>query len=143
MKKHFQSEKGITLIELLLVLSVLTIAGIVVTAAMLNSLNAYKTTAEHINLSQEANILIETISNLHKQNKECVVSYNATTRTISLNNQPFSEDKYEVFFSYNASKLDEDQLVNLTSINPVTIWLKLLDQHGNEFEVQTTLRRLE
>ena len=143
MKKVFQSQLGITLIELLAVLALLTIVGTVAMGGMLNSLSAYQKTAEHINLRQEANRLIETLSNLHKQKKESKIDYNAIDKTLSINGQPFTEKGYEILFSYNQSNYGSNQSLNISEENPVTIRIKLVDQSGKELEIQTTLRRLE
>ncbi|HZG60707.1 MAG TPA: prepilin-type N-terminal cleavage/methylation domain-containing protein [Anoxybacillus sp.] len=144
MKKILKSQRGLTLIELLAVLALLAIVGTVVTSGLINSMKAYQSSTEHINLRQEANLLIETISNLHKRNEDCVIDYNPTNKTLSINGQPFNTKGYQILFSYNSSDYNKSiQSKNLSIENPVMIKFKLIDQQEREFEVQTKLQRLE
>jgi prepilin-type N-terminal cleavage/methylation domain-containing protein len=146
MKKILKSQHGLTLMELLAVLALLAIVGTVVTSGLISSMKAYQSSAEHINLRQEANLLIETISNLHKRNEACVIDYDAENKMLSINGQQFNKKGYKIVFSYSPSNNEfkqPNEPVNLSDENPVTIKLKLIDQQGRELEIQTTLRRFE
>jgi prepilin-type N-terminal cleavage/methylation domain-containing protein len=146
MKKILKSQHGLTLIELLAVLALLAIVGTVVTSGLINSMKAYQSSAEHINLRQEANLLIETISNLHKRNEACVIDYDAENKRLSINGQQFNKKEYKILFSYapaNDEFKQPNEPVNLSEENPVTIKLILIDQQRRELEVQTKLQRLE
>lgn len=138
-----KNNRGLTLLEVLAVIAIGSIVSILVWSAFNSSVKTYHKTAEHINLRQEANILIETLSNLHKREEDIVISYNAQKKELEINGQLFNTKDYQIEASFNNSLFENPiNNVNYKNDKVLRVKFKLLDRNGNAYDMQTTISRL-
>lgn len=138
-----KNNRGVTLFEVLSVIAIGSIVSILVWSALNSSVKTYHHTAEHISLQQEANLLIETLSNLHKQKEEMTIYYDSEKKELQINGQPFNTKGYQIEASFNGSSFDTSiNGIDYVSKKVVRMKFKLFDSNGNVYEIQTTISRL-
>ena len=143
MPKIITNEKGLTLIDVLAVISIGSIVSILVWSAFNGSVKTYHKTAEHINLRQEANILIETLSNRHKRKEDIIIDYDSEKKELKINGELFNAKGHQIEASFNGSPFENDiKGVNYKNDRVVRIKFKLFDSVGNTYVIQTTISRL-
>lgn len=142
-----KNNRGLTLLEVLAVIAIGSIVSILVWSAFNSSVKTYHKTAEHIDLRQEANILIETLSNLHKRKETINIRYDSETKKLYINEDLFNKKNYkiDVFFRGSANEdlfSGSNQITNLQHERLLRLHFHLYDDNGNEYEIQTTISRL-
>ncbi|WP_078413935.1 PulJ/GspJ family protein [Priestia abyssalis] len=145
--KALKNNYGVTLLELLIVLAIGTTLSILVWGVLNNAVKTYDKTAEHINLRQEANILIETLSNRHKREENLDIRYDNQNKKLYINEQLFNDKGYKIDVSFRGSTREDlfdnsYHITNLQNQKLVRLYFKFYDENGSEYEIQTTISRL-
>ncbi|MGY3717129.1 prepilin-type N-terminal cleavage/methylation domain-containing protein [Sutcliffiella cohnii] len=133
---NINNESGITLIEVLVTLLIVTIVSGLVTGVMISSVNYNKKAHSHINLRQEANLIISSLREKLKE-EEFTLCYqdllgqsDITFEDISLQNQTIEIDKET---PCGTIKTDQDLIIEFT----------LKDNLNNSFDVDMTIQGKE
>lgn len=142
------NQKGVTLIELLVTLTVFSIVIGVVYSALFNTINYNNKTFSKVTIQQEANIFLSQFSNVHLYNKKYNVVYDAVNNVYKIilldgsgEEFPLTNPihQYEVYINstlVGTAPITVDQ-------KEVKIKLKITDPaNKNEFSIQTTLDKL-
>ncbi|MEY2192666.1 type II secretion system protein [Neobacillus sp. BF23-41] len=158
MIKHLQNEDGITLIELLATLAILSIIGSLLYGVLLNGIDYSKKSKATVSLQQEMNIIITNINKVHESygSYNIVVNRNpdaskiqllvkdstgTVIRTIELSNTDY---EYSLFDYHGTTEVP---FLNTTSVNtsePLYLKIIIKDKKNpsQTYEVKTIISRL-
>ncbi|MDQ0244627.1 prepilin-type N-terminal cleavage/methylation domain-containing protein [Bacillus fengqiuensis] len=144
---QLKNNKGFTLLEVLAVIVIGSIVSILVWSAFNNSVKTYHKTSQHIDLRQEANILVETLSNLHKRKETLNLQYDRENKKLYINEDLFNKKNYKIDVSFRGPANEDlfggsNRITNLQEKKLLRLHLQLYDDIGNKYEIQTTISRL-
>ncbi|WP_099352102.1 prepilin-type N-terminal cleavage/methylation domain-containing protein [Fredinandcohnia onubensis] len=147
-REFLKQNKGITLIELLASLAILTIFIALLSGVLINSMNYFDLNKKKISLSQEANQILANITNIHQDTAEyTLTAINSGTgnKQIKVNETVISHPDLDIEI-LNAGQTDyqvfHSSLVVETS-NPLFIEIKITDTENtqNSFTLRTVINR--
>jgi prepilin-type N-terminal cleavage/methylation domain-containing protein len=158
MNKYLSREAGVTLVELLATLTILSLLVVLTYGVLMNGINYSKMSSENTSLQREANLLTNTITKLHETeiSYEIILDTNPNATKISLNGKDsfgtltrsfeFSDSKYE-YSLYDYSSSVETPLTNLNTIkSSEPFYLKIVIRNkkdiNQKYEVKTIISRL-
>lgn len=161
LKKYVQNERGLTLIELLATIVIGAIVIGLATSVFVSAAKQNKTTYEHNALRQEANLIITKLRQIHQEpdsNEEpysyslCYESnekiYLDTTLTNSLGNENYKFKNVEFINaidtpdSYKTIDSTNDCLNNVDIYSPLLVKFTLVNDQGQEFDMNTAIARI-
>ncbi|WNF35929.1 prepilin-type N-terminal cleavage/methylation domain-containing protein [Bacillaceae bacterium IKA-2] len=130
-KKYITKQSGITLIEVLASLVILTMVTGVTFGVLTTSVKFNDKTQSHVNLRQEANIIVTTLRQHHQQKKysDCFEDYIANDK-IEFKEFKVKQNTIEVNCNYS---------VNIDPLTDLEVNFVLVDAFNNEFEIDTII----
>lgn len=149
MTSQIKSEAGLTLIELLLALAISTLIMGVVFGALLNTFRTYQKSSEHIDVRQEANLIVTKLATIHYgQSKAYTISFiDATEIQVETEDgiETIGNDRFNYQFRINNGILSAD---NTTVIIPkgknldLSVTVKPIHAPTQQFTVSTIISRI-
>lgn len=155
-----KSQKGVTLVELLVAISILLILSSVVYSVLIGANKSYNQISEKTSLQQEANIIISTIKNYQlKQdiNYSYILNYEPTLRKTSIGEVPppgetmvltplGRNDLYvtlkvdnDIYYDSNNPNFPSKQQIFVS--RPLYIYLKIENKQNQSYEISTIIKR--
>jgi Tfp pilus assembly protein PilE len=152
-----KNEKGITLIELLVTLSILMLISSLIYGVLIGVNKNYKQISEKSILRQEANIILSTLTNYHQ--KKALHYIDATTKieTYKIKYDPINKTAYIGKTIADISLIDDilkielkvgqpnyQEIPNEQTINPykpLYVNLKLTNNDGKSYEINTIIKQ--
>ncbi|RSL32378.1 prepilin-type N-terminal cleavage/methylation domain-containing protein [Salibacterium salarium] len=129
MKQLLQKESGVTLIELLATIVISSIVIGLVTSVLVSSLNFNDKTQSHINLRQEANIIITELRQQHQEGE-----YTLCPEDV------FSSDRFRAV--QRDIRNDEHMITSCNTVDsqfPLEVQFTLEDDENNDFTIDTII----
>ncbi|NLP50316.1 prepilin-type N-terminal cleavage/methylation domain-containing protein [Bacillus sp. RO1] len=161
MKKYVQNERGLTLIELLATIVIGSIVIGLATSVFVSAAKQNKITYEHNALRQEANLIITKLRQIHQEpdSNQGLYSYSLcyesnekiyldTTLTNSLGNENYTFKNVEFVNaienpnSYKTIDSANDCITNVDIYSPLLVKFTLVNQQGQEFDMNTAIARI-
>ncbi|WP_017186715.1 PulJ/GspJ family protein [Alkalibacillus haloalkaliphilus] len=129
--KYFKSENGVTLIELLASLVLISIISLLAFSVLNNTFQYSETSNSHIELRQDSNFIITQIRQQHQEISE---DYTFCLEDI--------QRKEEHSFSHlvmNELDLYDEQCATFAHENPLNVDFTLKNEHNHEYQINTTI----
>lgn len=137
MAKRF-NEKGITLVELLAALALFGIISVLIWNFFFQALSFNDREVTKNQLQQEANLIINTIQQLHT--KSTITSITNTNNTLTVN---YGVDKHEDFDKKNILYILEPSTIIPSKEFKFKLTLKSSTNDAVKFQVETTFSKLK
>ncbi|WP_108669431.1 PilW family protein [Peribacillus acanthi] len=151
----FKGQKGLTLVEVLVSMAILSILIILTSSAMMNSLNFSKKATSQVQLQQEANYILAELTNFHetkkkykvtmdrnpKASKITLIDQNGNTLTISDSRFNYTLTLIVGSVTQLPTEFEVDQSFNNKILHIKLIVEDEMDSR-NQFEVKTILSRM-
>jgi competence protein ComGC len=141
-----KNEKGITLVELLAVLSILMIASVIIYNIFFGVQKNYNNLSGKNNLQQEANLIFSTIKNYHLHNDIYKLSYDPNNKTYLIgtttaNNQLGNNDLIDLKINGNPlPSYPTEQTIHLSITKSISVTIQLRNQQ-NTYTFDTIIKR--
>lgn len=129
MRKFISKQSGITLLELLVTIAISSIFITLIFSILTTTINQNDKTLSHINLRQEANLIITEMRSKHQAG----VTYSLCKDSLLTNNLVSFED-FRIFNTVTNCKNDIDPKINM----PVKFTLS--DNENNMYEIDTIIK---
>ena len=158
-ENYFRNESGITLIELLATISIIAIISSLLWGALTVTFKQSERTEEHVNLRQEANMIVTKLRTMHLQGnyqlcyeggkvyfdsgkKDSLASDGITIEGLhdSLNGDVLFENSGNIV--KQNLPIDCNNMLNIDTSDPLSVTLKIKDQKNNTFEIDTVINKL-
>lgn len=146
-----KNERGITLIEGLATLVILSIIGVLIWNVFFQGYKYSQKAVSKNTMQQEANIIITTLTRIHQTSQEYTITNADGVIVITATNPDqtiqFKDSRMNYWIKENEDEVDEQER-EIKSINPKTRKLELFiiikDKHDskNKVEIETLLYRL-
>jgi prepilin-type N-terminal cleavage/methylation domain-containing protein len=147
-EKKIKNQRGLTVIELLVAISIGTLVLIIAFNVLNILLNSYKNNVVKSNLQQEANIIMTTMTNLFQQTNQYTIEMtnNDKLNISSKQNQLFSFEKevYNYSIKIDGTAIAQGSSVTLSTNKPiiVDIYISDIKNPKNLVHISTILKRL-
>lgn len=152
MNKNPSKEDGITLIELLATLAILSLVIVITYSVFFNGLNYSKKANDAVALQQEMNITIESITKFHESQSAYDIKvdqspFASKITLIGSNTLVISNDQYE-YSLYDFSGGTENLITDNKHINTSTekLFIKMIIRNkknpDEKYELRTVISRL-
>ncbi|WP_284036116.1 prepilin-type N-terminal cleavage/methylation domain-containing protein [Neobacillus sp. 114] len=152
-----KDEKGITLIELLVALSILVIISSLLYGALVDVNKNYRQISERNSLRQDANRILATLTNYHQKKTLHYVDPATNKETYKIKYDPSSQTAYIGQSSANIPLADSGQKIELKvgqpnyqeipneqtidPYKPLYVNFKLIDNTGISYEINTIIKQ--
>ncbi|RHW40648.1 type II secretion system protein [Neobacillus notoginsengisoli] len=145
-----KNQKGITLIELLATLTILTIISGLVYGVLIGTTKNYQKLSSKADLSREANLILATVKNVHEKTGKTAGNTNAEYEIDFLSGQYMIGEKNASSNPLHSKKFSVEvyknhALVNgktkISSLQPLTIKVIVKDSNGQSYEVDTIIKK--
>lgn len=157
--KKLQNQFGLTLIELLAALTIFAIISGVLFGVLNQSFKQSDITRNHIDLRQEANLIISKLRQLHQGDNYNLCYENGkiyldSSKSDSLANEGITlkgvanDSNVKILFENNGSFIKETNNVlcssplEIDTSKPLFVSIVLIDEDEDKFEINTTIDRL-
>lgn len=147
--KQLSNESGITLIEVLAAITITAIIGSVVYGVLFQTIHARDKTQSHINLRQEANIVMTQLRMMHENNETLYYNsdmmYKDASKATSLTTEQyhFVEAQIKNLENSNLMQIDKNSITtknfSLPSKSTLDVSFIIADYIGNEYKLETIL----
>ncbi|MBD3107823.1 prepilin-type N-terminal cleavage/methylation domain-containing protein [Bacillus sp. AGMB 02131] len=146
-----KDERGITLVEVLLALTITAIIGGSIYGVLHQTINAKEKSESHNTLRQEANIVMTKLRAIHENSGDLDVEKGGGSSEVifSSNGSPFvDESEYTIKLDTLKSsewdiveilKNDSSTTKTFNSESDIEVTFTIEDKHNNEYELKTTL----
>lgn len=132
LKRKIVDESGVTLLELLITLGILTFLGTLTFGVFASTMNYNEKTQSHINLRQEANIVVSTLRAQHQQDEYSFCS----DSLLANDNITF----HELTISDSTNIMSkEDPCASFQSSEDLNVKFTIMDYQNNNFEIDTII----
>lgn len=141
-----KNERGLTVIEVLATLTILSIIGVVIWNAFFQGYNYSQTAVSKNSMQQEANLIITSLTRIHQTSTEYTISN--PNKTIEVN----SSNGHTIKFENSQMEYTIDLKGHLTTVKPttveadkridITITINDKNDASNQVVVEATLSRL-
>ncbi|WP_175990187.1 type II secretion system protein [Bacillus sp. Marseille-Q1617] len=138
-------EKGVTLIEVLAGLAILTVIGLVLWNVFFQGLYYSKKAESDISLQQEANIISMKMTRIHQTSKSYSVESEQCKVKVDYTPSSTNKPPKETTFSHSKLCISANQVDKVIPSNEeFELFLTIYDKQRpeNEFKLRTTLYRL-
>ncbi|WP_187118841.1 PulJ/GspJ family protein [Bacillus marasmi] len=155
---RIRNQKGITLVELLATLAISLSLMALISSVLFQSIRSMEVSDTHVNLRQEANLIIAMFSNAHTSSGSSTydVQYkrmNNNEWTMTIANQELSNQGYNIAIEMTGGNRtyqidpNNSQLLTATLTKKEKLKIKsmkLIDKNNsnNQFEISTTISRM-
>ncbi|MBS8265087.1 prepilin-type N-terminal cleavage/methylation domain-containing protein [Mesobacillus boroniphilus] len=141
-----KNEKGLSLIEVLVTIAILTLATTIIYSVLFGFNRNYQQLSEKNNLDQAANIMLASIKQHHLNNAEYILSYDKVHKRLSIgqsgSTQPLNEQGISVEIKAgNNNPIPFEGEKVIPSHAPLIIDLKLINKQGQSYEIETIIKR--
>ncbi|SFB16370.1 MULTISPECIES: type II secretion system protein [unclassified Bacillus (in: firmicutes)] len=144
-----KNQKGITLIEVLATLAILSLVSTLIYGVFIGSQQNFKRISTKTSLSQEANLIVATIKNYHTKNNKYILSLDSSTQKASIGttsaNIPLHKDKLKILIKYDVTGTNTYSVLTgpkeIDSSKPLSLYIKITDQNGDFEEIETIIKR--
>lgn len=126
-------QKGLTLIELLIGLSLLTLVMGLVIGTLMFTINTFKRTESEQRLGQELNIFLTQLTAIHQKEDSYIISYKEETKIYTIKNK-----NNEILLTIGNSKYSFIITINdemITNSNPI-----LISPKNNYYQLSVTIK---
>lgn len=157
-RKMMKNQQGITLVELLATLAISLSIMVLISSVLFQSISSMKVSETHVNLRQEANLIITMFSNAHRGSGTSTydIQYERINNhewTMTIGNQQISNQDYNIAIEMvggtNTYQIDPINSKKLTAtlIKKEKLYIKnlqLIDKKNpnNRFEISTMIKRM-
>ncbi|WP_078381918.1 prepilin-type N-terminal cleavage/methylation domain-containing protein [Sutcliffiella halmapala] len=131
-KKKWLDESGVTLLEVLVTMAILTFLTSLTFGVLTTTVKYKDKTQSHVNLRQEANLIVSTLRNQHQQPNYAFCSENLLT-----NDQISFKELTITDTSATISK--ENPCADFKSSDDLNVQFTLTDKQNNSFDVDTVI----
>ncbi|MBO1514751.1 PulJ/GspJ family protein [Metabacillus bambusae] len=148
MQKSLKHQNGLTLIEVLATLAILSTLLVLIWGVLLNGFNYSKKAQETVLLQQEANLIVTKLTKIHQSYDSYTIMFNQNPIKVI-----FPDHKEEIIsnpefrYSFYDTSTGTDQLLNQSIHLSDTLSFKLVisptDNPELKYEIRTTLSKLD
>lgn len=152
MTRHPSKEVGITLIELLATIVILSIVIVLTYSIFFNGLTSSEKANEQVNLQQEMNLLLTSITKLHENESSYAIiadkTPNASTVSLQGTNNTFkfsnSDFDYTLYYYQVIGNIEKhlDKTIHSAHALHITIIISNKNQPNQKYEIKTIISRL-
>lgn len=151
MNKSLSNENGITLIELLATLAIVSFVSILLYGVLMDGFNYSKKSKEKVSLQQEMNIVVTTFTKFHESNESYDIMVDgpnsskiqliSTDKTIELSNPNY---EYSLIDYKGTTETPFASTNNVSTTQPLYLKIIIKDkkQPSQTYEVKTIISRL-
>jgi Tfp pilus assembly protein PilE len=152
-----KNEKGITLIELLVTLSILMLISSLIYGVLIGVNKNYQQISEKSNLRQEANIILSTLTNYHQKKDLHFIDATTKIETYKIKYDPINKTAFvgkttaDISLVNGSLKIElkvgqpsYQEIPNEQTINPykpLYVNLKLTNSAGKYYEINTIIKQ--
>lgn len=144
-----KNQKGITLIEVLATLAILSLVSTLIYGVFIGSQQNFHRISTKTSLSQEANLIVATIKNYHTKNDKYILDLNSSTQKASIGttsaNIPLHKDKMKIQIKYDITGTNTYSVltgpITIESSKPLNLYIKITDTNGDFEEIGTIIKR--
>jgi prepilin-type N-terminal cleavage/methylation domain-containing protein len=141
-----RTQRGITLIELLVTLTILSLFGVIIWSVFFQGYKFSQNSISKNTLQQEANILITSLKKTHQTSKEYVINSSSCQVTVNVTKQDNSTQNYVFKNKDLCISLSQNGLIepkDKDSSLEINIKIYEINNPNNNFEINTILYRLK
>jgi len=137
--KYISQQSGLTLIELLAALTISALLIGIIYGALTSSVKSNNKTQSHINLRQEANLII---TEMRKRHQEATVNYDICYNQLLSNEMPSRKDLSLENVSINEMTISKTECRAVDYSKDLPVQFTLMDQqNSNEFTIDTVIEK--
>lgn len=139
------NQKGLTLVELLAAVTILFIVSAIIYGVFFTFNNNYDRIVKKNSMDQTANIVLATIKKYHESNDYYQIRYDDVDKDAYIgkdtadNTLGDSNFDMEIKVGYPAAAVFT--ITKVDSYQPLAIYLKLTNQKGQTYEIETIVKR--
>lgn len=150
MTKRVLNQKGLSLIELLATLSLLTIVGVLVFGVLINSLHIFEKQSDESDIRQEANLISNQLTTFYKingnyktnTNSDGVIEISSEKSDGTIEVREFSIPNYRIDVSPTDSTEGEQDKGSYSS-RDISITISEIEDLSNKFTLNTNISRIK
>jgi Tfp pilus assembly protein PilV len=151
MKDTHLNQKGLTLLEVLLALTLTITIGGLIYSVFFQSMTSYEKTYSHALIRQEATIILSQITTLHRDEKTYSLTYNPSAQAILINGKLIGNPAFSYSIelknntvTLNSQRVTEATTITIDSSSYLEIELAVIDQSNpnQPFTISTIINRL-
>jgi Tfp pilus assembly protein PilV len=151
MKDTHLNQKGLTLLEVLLALTLTMTIGGLIYSVFFQSMTSYEKTHSHVLVRQEATIILSQLTTLHRDEETYALTYTPTTQAILINGKSIGNPAFSYSivatnnsFSLNSKRVTESTTITIDSSSYLEIELTVIDKNdqNQSFTISTIINKL-
>lgn len=140
-----KNQKGISLVELLAAIAILFIISGIIYGVLFTFNNNYDRISDKSSMDQTANLVLTTIKQYHQTNDSYWIKYDQSAKQAYIGkdtaNNLLGDSLYRMEIEVGYPATADISNMKIDSHQPLSIQLNLIDQKGQTYEIETTVKR--
>jgi prepilin-type N-terminal cleavage/methylation domain-containing protein len=139
------NQKGLSLVELLAAITILFIVSSIIYGVYFTFNGNYDRISKKNTMDQTANIVLATIKEYHQKNEQYKLKYDDTNKVAYIGQSTADQllGNSDLKMDLKAGPLAAEPFTDLTVVTnqPLLLYLRLTDQNGQNYEIETIVKR--